>query len=74
MPVTHIRATRFGRPLPDGGTIGVPAPSGPYFNASDILRCQEWWEERGYRVKIGDPGSGIGTTTSPAPPSAAAPT
>ncbi len=51
---THVRATRFGRALPDGGTIGVPAPSGPYFNASDILRCREWWEDRGYRVKLAD--------------------
>jgi muramoyltetrapeptide carboxypeptidase len=52
--VTHVRATLFGRPVPDGGTIGVPAPSGPYFNSSDILRCREWWEERGYRVKLAD--------------------
>ena len=52
--MTHVRATVFGTPLPDGGTIGVPAPSGPYFNSSDILRCKEWWEERGYRVKLAD--------------------
>jgi muramoyltetrapeptide carboxypeptidase len=46
------RATRFGRPLPDGGTIGVCAPSGPHFNKSDVLRPVEWWESRGYRVKL----------------------
>jgi muramoyltetrapeptide carboxypeptidase len=52
--VTHdgIRATVFGRPLPDGGTIGVCAPSGPYYNASDLLRPKEWWETRGYTVKM----------------------
>lgn len=47
-------ATRFGRPLPDGGTIGVPAPSSPYFNRSDVLRGIEWWEGKGYRVKLGE--------------------
>jgi muramoyltetrapeptide carboxypeptidase len=50
--VTEIAATRFGRPLPDGGTIGVCSPSGPYFNRSDILRPVEWWEAKGYRVKL----------------------
>ena len=49
-----VAATRFGRPLPEGGTIGVCAPSGPYFNRSDILRPVEWWESRGYRVKLSD--------------------
>ncbi len=52
--MTAVRATRFGRALPPGGTIGVPAPSGPYFNRSDVLRGVEWWEERGYRVKLAD--------------------
>jgi muramoyltetrapeptide carboxypeptidase len=47
-----VRATRFGRPLPDGGTIGVPAPSSPYFNRSEVLRGVEWWEAQGYRVKL----------------------
>ena len=51
-PIVH--ATRFGRPLPEGGTVGVPAPSGPYVNRSDVLRGVEWWEERGYRVKLAD--------------------
>ncbi|MDP9243259.1 MAG: LD-carboxypeptidase [Actinomycetota bacterium] len=52
--MSEIAATRFGAPLPDGGTIGVPAPSGPWFNRSDILRGLEWWQERGYQVKLGD--------------------
>jgi muramoyltetrapeptide carboxypeptidase len=43
-------------PLLPGGTIGVPAPAGPYENRSDVLRGVEWWERRGYRVKL---GSGI---------------
>src|SRR5690348_2130316 len=47
-----LRATRFGRPLPDGGCIGVAAPSSPWFNRSDVLRGIEWWESRGYRVKL----------------------
>lgn len=46
-------ADLFGTRLVDGGTIGVPAPSGPWFNRSDVLRGVEWWEERGYRVKLG---------------------
>jgi muramoyltetrapeptide carboxypeptidase len=49
-----ISATRFGRPLPAGGTVGTCAPSGPHYNASDILRPKEWWESRGYRVKLTD--------------------
>lgn len=47
-------ATLFGKPLPDGGTIGVSAPAAPYFNRSEILRGVEWWESKGYRVKLGD--------------------
>jgi muramoyltetrapeptide carboxypeptidase len=50
--VTTVAATRFGAPLPEGGTIGVSAPSGPYFNRSDVLRPKEWWESKGYRVKL----------------------
>lgn len=45
-------ATRFGRPLPEGGTVGVVAPASPYENRSEILRGVEWWEARGYRVKL----------------------
>ena len=48
--MTQIEATRFGKPLPEGGTIGVMAPSGPYFNASDIDRPLRWWRDRGYAV------------------------
>ncbi len=50
--MTHVAATLFGAPLPEGGTIGVCAPSGPYFNRSDIERPVEWWESRGYHVKL----------------------
>jgi hypothetical protein len=49
-----VKATRFGRPLPDGGTIGVPAPASPYHNRSAALRGVEWWETRGYRVKLAE--------------------
>ncbi|MEO8476111.1 MAG: LD-carboxypeptidase [Actinomycetota bacterium] len=52
--MTYVAATRFGPPLPEGGTIGVCSPSGPYFNRSDILRPVEWWESKGYRVKLSD--------------------
>lgn len=52
--MAHVAATRFGRPLPEGGTIGVCAPSGPHYNASDVLRPLEWWESKGYRVKLTD--------------------
>jgi muramoyltetrapeptide carboxypeptidase len=48
------KATRLGRALPPGGTIGVPAPASPYHNRSDILRGVEWWESLGYRVKLGE--------------------
>jgi muramoyltetrapeptide carboxypeptidase len=47
-----IQATRFGQPLPDGGTIGVAAPASPYESRSDVLRGVEWWESHGYRVKL----------------------
>jgi len=47
-------ATLFGKPLPDGGTIGVPAPASPYFNRSEVLRGVEWWEAQGYRVKLAE--------------------
>ncbi len=47
-------ATRFGSALPDGGTIGVPAPASPYENRSEILRGVEWWEGQGYRVKLAE--------------------
>ncbi len=47
-------AALFGRPLPDGGTIGVAAPASPYESRSDVLRGVEWWESQGYRVKLAD--------------------
>ena len=47
-------ATLFGRPLPDGGTIGVAAPASPFESRSDILRSLEWWESQGYRVKLSE--------------------
>ena len=47
------RAIRFGKPLPSGGTIGVAAAASPYDSRSDVLRGVEWWEARGYRVKLG---------------------
>jgi muramoyltetrapeptide carboxypeptidase len=47
-------ASVFGRPLPEGGTIGVAAPASAFFNRSDVLRGVEWWESKGYRVKLGE--------------------
>jgi muramoyltetrapeptide carboxypeptidase len=44
----------FGRPLPEGGTIGVVAPASGFENRSEVLRGVEWWEERGNRVKLGE--------------------
>jgi len=49
-----MQATRFGRPLPAGGTVGVFAPSGPFANRSDVLRPVEWWRSRGYQVRLTD--------------------
>jgi len=49
-----IAATRFGRPLPEGGTIGVAAAASPYDSRSEVLRGVEWWEARGYRVKLAE--------------------
>jgi muramoyltetrapeptide carboxypeptidase len=50
-----VKAERlFGHRLPDGGTIGVPAPAGPYFNRSEVLRGVEWWESSDYRVKLAE--------------------
>ena len=43
----------LARPLREGGTIGVPAPSSPFENRSEIDRGRRWWEERGYKVKLG---------------------
>ena len=49
-----IEATLFGKPLPDGGTIGVVAAASPHEGKSDVYRGVEWWEAHGYRVKLGD--------------------
>jgi muramoyltetrapeptide carboxypeptidase len=43
----------LARALREGGTIGVPAPSSPFENRSEIDRGRRWWEERGYKVKLG---------------------
>jgi muramoyltetrapeptide carboxypeptidase len=48
------RATRFGAPLPDGGCIGVVATSTPWYNRSEVFRGVDWWQSRGYRVKLGE--------------------
>jgi len=42
------------KPLPPGGTIGVAAPASPYDSRSEVLRGVEWWEARGYEVKLGE--------------------
>jgi muramoyltetrapeptide carboxypeptidase len=47
-------ATLFPKPLPDGGTIGVPAPASPQDSRSEVYRGVEWWESRGYRVKLAE--------------------
>jgi muramoyltetrapeptide carboxypeptidase len=40
------------KPLPAGGTIGVGAFATPYDMHSEVERGVEWWESRGYRVKL----------------------
>jgi muramoyltetrapeptide carboxypeptidase len=42
------------KPLPPGGTIGVAAPASPYDSRSEVLRGVEWWEARGYEVKLAE--------------------
>jgi muramoyltetrapeptide carboxypeptidase len=49
-----IAATNFAKPLPDGGTIGVAAAASAFENRSEVLRGVEWWESKGYRVKLGE--------------------
>ena len=49
-----IEATLFGKPLPDGGTIGVVAAASPHEGKSDVYRGVEWWESHGYEVKLAD--------------------
>jgi muramoyltetrapeptide carboxypeptidase len=43
-----------GKTLQPGGTIGVPSPAWSYGSRSEILRGVEWWETRGYKVKLAD--------------------
>src|SRR5436305_9547772 len=40
------------QPLPAGGTIGVGAFASSYDMRSEVERGVEWWEARGYRVKL----------------------
>jgi muramoyltetrapeptide carboxypeptidase len=40
------------RPLPEGGTIGVVALASSYDMRSEVERGVEWWERRGYHVKL----------------------
>ena len=47
--MSHVKATI----MKPGATIGVPAPASPYTNRSELLRGVEWWEKRGYRVRLG---------------------
>jgi muramoyltetrapeptide carboxypeptidase len=42
------------KPLLPGGTIGVAAPASPYDSRSEVLRGVEWWESRGYRVRLAE--------------------
>jgi muramoyltetrapeptide carboxypeptidase len=49
-----IEATLFGKPLSDGGTIGVVAAASPHEGKSDVYRGLEWWESHGYEVKLAD--------------------
>ncbi|HUG87816.1 MAG TPA: LD-carboxypeptidase [Actinomycetota bacterium] len=41
-------------PLPDGGTIGVPAPASPWEDRSEWDRGTRWWESKGYSVKLSE--------------------
>ena len=47
------RASRFGKPLPDGGCVGIVGTSTTWYNRSELLRAVDAWEQRGYRVKLG---------------------
>jgi muramoyltetrapeptide carboxypeptidase len=55
IPAAAVSPARLlGAALPPGGVIGVPAPASPWENRSEVLRGVEWWESRGYRVKLTD--------------------
>lgn len=47
-------ATLFAKALPEGGTIGVSAPASPQDSRSEVLRGVEWWESKGYKVKLSE--------------------
>ena len=42
------------RPLPPGGTIGVPAPASPWDERSEVDRGVRWWRSKGYEVKLAE--------------------
>lgn len=42
------------RPLPEGGTIGVPAPGWSRYEQDEFRRGIDWWEARGYRMRVAD--------------------
>ena len=46
--------TLISRALPEGGSIGIISPASPYNNYSDVLRGIEWWEARGYHVRLAE--------------------
>jgi muramoyltetrapeptide carboxypeptidase len=48
----RVSPTAKGKPLPPGGTVGVVAPASPFHNRSTVLRGVEWWEKKGYNVKL----------------------
>ena len=41
-------------PCPRAARSASARPSGPYYNRSDIERPVEWWESKGYRVKLSE--------------------
>jgi len=42
----------IGRAAPPGATIGVVTPGSPPETRAEVRRGVEWWEARGYRVKL----------------------
>jgi len=42
----------IGRAAPPGATIGVVTPGSPAETRAEVRRGVEWWEARGYRVKL----------------------
>ena len=47
-------ATRMtiGRAAPPGSTIGVVTPGSPPETRAEVRRGVDWWEARGYQVKL----------------------